>query len=104
MAGGPDEKPPPDERPQPEITWDGSYLTGRSLTMREYLDAVLRWVDRHYREIPDAWHRPFPDDDARREDLKRYVQDREERSMLKRFGRGEDWQAIKASTRGGRLE
>ena len=94
----------PEESPQPEITWDGSYLTGRSLSMREYLDAVLWWVDRHYREIPDSWHEPFADDDARRASLKQYVQDREERTMLKRVGRGEDWQAIVATTRGGQPE
>ncbi|MEA2368422.1 MAG: hypothetical protein QOH38_1140, partial [Thermoleophilaceae bacterium] len=95
---------PPDGRSKPDITWDGSYLTGRSLTMREYLDAILWWVDSHYREIPESWHTPFPDEDARREHLKRHIQDREERSMLKRYGRGEDWQAIKAATRGGRFE
>ena len=61
-------------------------------------------MDSHYRQDPNAWHTPFADDDARREHLQRHIQDREERSMLRRFGRGEDWQAIKASTRGGQLE
>jgi len=94
----------PDEAPPPDLPWDAEPLTGRSLTMREYLDAVLWWVQRHYREIDAAWHTPFPDDDARRADLRRYVADREERKMLERVAAGEDWVAIKASTRGGRLE
>lgn len=93
-----------DEATPADLPWDAEPLTGRSLTMDEYLDAVLWWVHRHYRERADFWHAPFPDDEARRDDLRRYVQDREERKMLRRFGAGEDWAAIKASTRGGRLE
>ena len=91
-------------RPPRNTIWDGSYLTGRSLTMREYLDAVLRWVDGHYRERDDPLHRPFADDEARRESLKHHIQNREKRKMLRRFGDGDEWRAIKASTRGGQLE
>ena len=98
MAEG-EPKPPP-----PDPPWDAEPLTGRSLTMREYLDAVLWWVDRHYRQVDADWHTPSEDDEARRADLRRYVQDREERKMLKRVGDGESWSAIKASIRGGRLE
>lgn len=93
-----------DQTTPPDLPWDAEPLTGRSLTMREYLDAVLWWVHRHYRELDDSWRTPFPDDDARREDLRRYVEDAEQRKMLRRFGEGESWSAIKASTRGGRLE
>ena len=92
------------KRPPRNSIWDGSYLTGRSLTMREYLDAVIWWIESHYREIDDSWHQSFSDDEARREDLKRHIQDREQRKMLTRFGQGEEWSAIKASTRGGQVE
>jgi hypothetical protein len=94
---------PPDEA-TPSLPWNAEPLTGRSLTMREYLDAVLWWVDRHYRERGEPWHESFENDQARRHDLSRYVQDREERKMIERFAAGESWSAIKASTRGGRLE
>jgi hypothetical protein len=93
-----------DDTPPLDLPWDAEPLTGRSLTMYEYLDAVLLWVRRHYREIDESWHKPFPDDGARRDDLRRYIQDREQRKMLRRVGQGESWQAIKASTRGGRLD
>jgi hypothetical protein len=94
----------PDQKPPADLPWDAEPLTGRSLTMREYLDAVLWWVRRHHREVDDSWHTPFKDDDARREDLRRYVEDREQRKMLERVASGESWSAIKASTRGGRVE
>jgi hypothetical protein len=72
-------------------------LTGRSLTMREYLDAVLTWVDRHYEP------RTSLDADARLRDLREHIQAVEARTLLRRFGAGEEWRIIKASTRGGRL-
>ena len=90
--------------PPPDLPWDAEPLTGRSLTMHEYLDAVLWWVQRHYREIDESWHAPFPDDATRLADLRGYVEDAEQRKMLRRFGEGESWAAIKASTRGGRVE
>jgi hypothetical protein len=79
-------------------------LTGRSLTMREYLEVVLRWIDRHCEERIGPWRDPFAGDESRLADLREHIQSAEIRKMFHRVGAGEDWHAIKASTRGGRVD
>jgi hypothetical protein len=56
----------------------------------------------HYEERPYLG-RSFADDEERFASLRERVQSIEARKMFRRFGAGEDWQAIKASTRGGEL-
>jgi hypothetical protein len=75
-------------------------LTGRSLTLREYLDAVLLWVERHYEVRPLSLREHID----RRADLRGFVQQAEVRRMLQRYGAGDEWSDIRESAFGGRLE
>ena len=86
----------------PDLPWDAEPLTGRSLTMDEYLNAVLRWVDSHF--VPRRlMGEDLEDEHERLESLRDAIRSAEQLRMLKRVGAGEDWSEIKASTRGGRL-
>ena len=84
--------------------WEREGLTGRSLSMQEYLEVVVKWVDRHYVEDARMGRPPFQSDSERIADLRDAIQSAEQLRLLKRVTAGEDWWEIKASTEGGRLE
>ena len=76
-------------------------FTGRSLTMREYLERVLFWIDNG---SPLGGRDIAPDDqEARLEGLRRCIVDFETRRMLERLA-DEDWAEIRKSAAGGRWE
>ena len=77
-------------------------LEGRSLTSVEYVDAFLRWLRDVRLDGRYDLNSPWGDDAAMRGELHRAIAEEEQRSMIRRFGAGEDWRDIRESARFGR--
>ena len=76
-------------------------FTGRSLTMREFLERVLWWMDLG---APLGGRGLDPEDhEARLESLRQEIVSYEMRRMFERLD-GEDWPDIRRSAQGGRWE
>ena len=74
-------------------------LLGNSLTPEEYRDTIIDWVRRHRIKASGVWGDTLPPEDIA-DDLIATIWREESRSMIQRFGAGEDWPAIKASSQG----
>jgi hypothetical protein len=78
--------------------YDRERLTGRSLSMREYLDRALWWMDRQRLE------EPFDSEDDRRASLREAIVDFEQRRLLERVASGESFDELERESAGGRWE
>jgi hypothetical protein len=78
--------------PGRDPSYDDLGLEGRSLTIGEYVQVALQWLDDHMQ---------MPHGDSREQDesLRRAIGHAEALKCLRRFGAGEPWAAIRESTR-----
>jgi len=75
-------------------------LIGNSLTPEEYRAAIIAWVRRNGITATGTWGERLktPEDSA--DDLVKAIESGEAQRMVKRFGAGEEWPDIKASSQG----